>query len=95
MSKQNANGAPSPDAYLERPKAGDIENEFLTDRQLLESSENEKLVLGQMVALSARNNLCQSRQEDLDTIYMQSTIQFNRDMVAFKVGNVSKSPEPV
>ena len=47
-----------------------------------------------MAALSARNNLCHSRQEDLDTIYMQSTIQFNKDMVAFKVGNVSKSPDP-
>ena len=93
MSKQNAKAASTAERDPYTRKAGDLEAEFFTDRQL-DSSDNEKMVLNQMAALSARNNLCQSRQEDLDTIYMQSTIQFNKDMVAFKVGNVSKSPDP-
>jgi len=48
---------------------------IITDRQL-DSSDNEKVMHGPKIAqaLSARNQQCQSRQEDLETVYMQSTI---------------------
>ena len=69
---------------------------IITDRQL-DSSDNEKVMHGHQIAqaLSARNQQCQSRQEDLETVYMQSTIQFGKDVNALKIGHISKSPDPI
>ena len=45
--------------------------------------------------MSARDQIY-SRQEDLDTVYMQSTMNFNRDLMhgnQARLGNASKSPD--
>ena len=46
-------------------------------------------------AMSARDQIY-SRQEDLDTVYMQSTMHFNKDLMhgnQARLGNASKSPD--
>lgn len=68
-------------------------DEFMTDRNI-ESSSNERIPISQM-PMSARGAKSYSRQEDLDTVYMQSTMQFNREMKAnARHGLTSKSPDP-
>ena len=40
--------------------------------------------------------MCKSRQEDLETVYMQSTMQFNKDLTGAKLRHgllMSKSPD--
>ena len=46
-------------------------------------------------AMSARDQIY-SRQEDLDTVYMQSTMHYNKDLMhgnQARLGNTSKSPD--
>ena len=66
---------------------------IITDRHR-ESSDNEKVMTGHVAAAMSARNQCQSRQEDLETVYMQSTIQFSKDLHAHKLGCLSKSPDP-